>query len=209
MWGIMSNHKVTSQEHIDEIYPRKVAATSWDKETPTLNATYRKLIEASPFLTISSIGPEGMDCSPRGDEPGFVRILDDRTIAIPDRRGNNRLDTIRNIVDDERVALLFLIPGLNETLRVNGRAHISIDPELLASFAVNEKLPACAIVIEIDTIYFQCARALKRAGLWNVETQVDPKTLPSAGELVRSVVDAFDAKEYDAALPKRQEETLY
>ncbi|PCH45419.1 MAG: hypothetical protein COC23_07455 [Hyphomicrobiales bacterium] len=205
----MGDHRVTSQQQLDEIYPRKVAATSWDKETPIINATYRKLIEAAPFLTIASVGPEGMDCSPRGDGPGFVHIIDDGTIAIPDRRGNNRLDTIRNIVGDERVALLFLIPGFNETLRINGRAHISVDPDLLKTFSVNEKLPASAIIVEIDTIYFQCARALKRAGLWDAEAQVDPKSLPSAGELVKSVVDSFDAGEYDKALPARQKETLY
>ena len=179
------------------------------KETPVINSAYRRLIEAAPFCSIASIGEEGMDCSPRGDGPGFVHILDDRTIAIADRRGNNRLDTLRNIVSDPRVALLFLIPGWNEALRINGRAYVSNDPDLLKSFDVNGKSPATAIVIEIDSMYFQCARAIKRAKLWDADALVPLDQLPKAGELVQSVVADFDAAEYDGALQERQAKTLY
>ena len=202
------SHLIPSIEALERLYAAPLE-TSLAKETPVINAMYRRLIEASPFLTIASIGPEGMDCSPRGDGPGFVRILDERTIAIPDRRGNNRLDTLRNIVRDERVALLFLIPGLNETLRLNGRAHLTTEPGLLAEFSVNGKPPVSAIVVEIDTLYFQCARALKRAKLWDASAQADPRSLPSAGELARSAMPDFDAEAYDAALPERQAKTLY
>ena len=179
------------------------------KETPVINSAYRRLIEATPFCSIASIGEEGMDCSPRGDGPGFVHILDDRTIAIADRRGNNRLDTLRNIVSDPRDALLFLIPGWDEALRINGHAYVSNDPDLLKSFDVHGKSPATAIVIEIDTMYFQCARAIKRAKLWDTDALVPLDQLPKAGELVQSVMADFDAAEYDNALQERQAKTLY
>ena len=200
--------RIATTDELEQLYGQP-AERSLIKETPTITAEYRRLIEAAPFLAIASVGPEGMDCSPRGDGPGFVAVLDERTLAIPDRRGNNRIDTLRNIVRDDRVALLFLIPGLNETLRVNGRAHISVDPDLLSRFAVQEREPKSVIVVAIETMYFQCARALKRAGLWDPSVQVDPATLPSAGQLVKSVAASFDADTYDAELQDRQARTLY
>ena len=150
-----------------------------------------------------------MDCSPRGDGPGCVKIIDETTVAFPDRRGNNRLDTLRNIIVDPRVALLFLIPGWNECLRINGRATISTDPALLDEFIFKGKRPVTAVIIKIDAMYFQCARAIKRAGLWSEEAKVDPKTLPTAGRLVKSVMQEFDAETYDGALQERQAKTLY
>jgi len=205
------NNRVSTIDQLEALYPgaAKVVPAAILKETPVINDAYRALIEATPFFTIASVGKEGLDCSPRGDGPGSLRILDERTIAFPDRRGNNRLDTLRNIVEDPRVGLLAIIPGLNETLRINGRAYLTADPELLASFAVGEKVPASVVVIEIDTMYFQCARAVKRAKLWDAEAQLDRKTLPSAGQLVRSVIENFDANEYDSALQERQAKTLY
>lgn len=201
-------HRVASIDALETLYAAPLA-TTLGKETAVINHDYRQLIEAAPFVTVASVGPEGLDCSPRGDGPGFVRILDERTLALPDRRGNNRLDTLRNVVRDPRVALLFLIPGLNETLRINGRAHITTEPKLLGQFAVNGTLPVTVMVIEIDTMYFQCARALKRSRLWHADAKVDPKTLPSAGQLIRSVLDDFDAASYDGALEERQAKTLY
>ena len=201
--------RIETIEELEKLYPNKPVEMSVRKETPVINAAYRRLIEACPFLAVASIGAEGMDCSPRGDGPGFIKIIDDSTVAIPDRRGNNRLDTLRNIVADERVALLMLIPGWNETLRINGRAHISAEPELLASMEMQGKVPTSAIVVEIDTMYFQCARALKRAKLWDPETRLGPDDLPKAGELVQSVVREFDGAEYDGALQERQAKTLY
>lgn len=201
--------RIETLADLEALYTGPRSAASIKKETPRINDEYRQLIETAPFFAIASIGTEGMDCSPRGDGPGFVHILDDRTVAFPDRRGNNRLDTLRNIVIDPRVALLFLIPGWDETLRINGRAHITTDPALLDGFVVNAKRPVSAVVVEIDTLYFQCARALKRAALWSDEARVDAGTLPTAGRLVKSVVEEFDADEYDAASPQRLTETLY
>src|SRR6202795_3341463 len=134
-----------------------------DRVTPS----YRALMDQSPFAALATCGPEGLDCSPRGDLPGFVRIHDEKTLMMPDRRGNNRIDSLRNIVRDPRVALLFLIPGVGNTLRVNGRAHLSVEPALLASFAVDDKPPRSVTVIEVDAVYFQCARALVRSELWD------------------------------------------
>ena len=129
---------------------------------------------------LATCGPEGLDCSPRGDLPGFVRIHDEKTLMMPDRRGNNRIDSLRNIVRDPRVALLFLIPGSGSTLRVNGRAQVSADPGLLASFKMDGKAPRTVIVIAVDDIYFrQCARAIVRSDLWNPDKRVDPETLPT------------------------------
>ncbi len=199
---------ITSVDQLEALYGTP-PERSLIKETPRITEPYRRLLEAAPFVALASVGPEGMDCSPRGDAPGFVRIIDDRTVVIPDRRGNNRIDTLRNIVRDPRVALLFLIPGLDETVRINGRARISVAEDLLTSLEVNGKRPATAIVVTIDTMYFQCARALKRSRLWDVESLVDPKNLPSAGQLVKSVTAGFDAESYDAALQDRQARTLY
>jgi len=202
---------VSTIEELEALYPgtAKISPATMLKETPVINDQYRQLIEAAPFFAIASIGPEGMDCSPRGDGPGSVRILDERTIAFPDRRGNNRLDTLRNIVADPRIALLFLIPGWNECLRINGTAQITADSDLLATFEHRGKLPATVVRVTIQTMYFQCARAIIRAGLWDEASKFDAKTLPTAGRLVKSTMADFDAETYDGALPDRQAETLY
>jgi uncharacterized protein len=140
-------------EQLQSLYGEKLP-TSVIKEIDHINDGYRKLIEAAPFVAIATSGPEGLDCSPKGDAPGFVRILDDKTLAIPDRPGNNRIDSFRNIMRDPRIALLFLIPGIGETLRVNGRASISIDPDLMQSFAVGGKLPRSILIVHIESIIF-------------------------------------------------------
>src|ERR1700727_3890700 len=146
--------------------------------------SYRVLIEKSPFAALATSGPEGLDCSPRGDLPGFVRIHDETTLMMPDRRGNNRVDYLRNIVRDPRVALLFLIPGSGSPLRVNGHAQVSVDADLLASFKGDGKAPRTVIVMTVHEIYFQCARAIVRSDLWNPDKRVDPKTLPTAGQIL-------------------------
>ena len=148
-----------------------------DRITPP----YRVLIDKSPFAALATCGPEGLDCSPRGDLPGFVRVHDEKTLMMPDRRGNNRVDSLRNIVRDPRIALLFLIPGSGSTLRVNGRAQVSADPQLLASFTFDGKAPRTVIVMTVDEIYFQCARAIVRSDLWNPDKRVDPEELADAG----------------------------
>lgn len=171
---------------------------------------YRALIEASPFLVLATSGPEGLDASPRGDAHGLVRIADERTLLLPDRRGNNRVDSLRNIVRDPRVALLFLIPGSGTTLRVNGRAHLSVDPDLLASFAVEGAAPRSVIVIAIEEIYFQCARAVVRAGLWDPARQAAPGSLPTPGRILAAMSSgAVDGEIYDREWPARAAKTMW
>ncbi len=202
-------HRITTLEALESLYGA-ANPTSLAKEATALTPEYRRWIEASPFFTLASSGPGGLDCSPKGDAAGqLFRVLDDRTIALPDRRGNNRLDTLRNILADPRVALLFLIPGINETLRINGRAAISADPELIESFAVGDKRPATVILVEIDAVYFQCARALARARLWDVGTLSDRQDVPTAGEMIRGASGPFDAEAYDRELRARQKSSLY
>jgi PPOX class probable FMN-dependent enzyme len=180
------------------------------KEVDWLTPHYRAYIEASPFMALATSGPEGLDCSPRGDKPGFVRIHDDKTLMLPDRRGNNRVDSLRNIVRNPRVGLLFLIPGVGNTLRVNGHAHLSADPDLLESFAVEDKAPRSVTVITVDTVYFQCARALVRSELWNPERHVDPRSLPSAGEILAALSDnRVGGVTYDREWPGRAAKTMW
>jgi hypothetical protein len=186
-----------------------VNENSLRKELPSLSVPYRRLVEAAPFFAVATSGPGGLDCSPRGDPAGCVQVLDAQTIAFADRRGNNRLDTLRNLVVDPRIALLFLIPGVNETLRINGRAVLSIEPDLLDRFAHAGQAPACVVVVGIEAVYFQCARALIRSDLWNPNQRTDRAALPTAGEMTKAAAPDFDAATYDAELPNRQRATLY
>ena len=180
------------------------------KVATRITPQYRTLIDKSPFAALATCGPEGLDCSPRGDLPGFVRVHDDKTLMMPDRRGNNRVDSLRNIVRDPRVALLFLIPGSGSTLRVNGRAQISVHPDLLASFSVNGKAPRTVIIITVDEIYFQCARAIVRSDLWNPDKRVDPKTLPTPGQILAGMSDnRVGGEDYDRAWPERARQSLW
>jgi PPOX class probable FMN-dependent enzyme len=187
-----------------------IGEASTAKVTDRVTAQYRRLIEVSPFAALATSGPEGLDCSPRGDLPGFVRVHDDKTLMMPDRRGNNRVDSLRNIVRDPRVALLFLIPGAGTTLRINGRAHLVDDPDLLASFAVTEKAPRTVIVMEIGEIYFQCARAIVRSDLWNPDRRIDPGTLPTPGEILAEMSEQrVGGEDYDRAWPERARQTMW
>jgi PPOX class probable FMN-dependent enzyme len=171
---------------------------------------YRRLIEASPFFVLATSGPEGLDCSPRGDLPGFMRIADERTLMFPDRRGNNRVDSLRNIVRDPRAALLFLIPGSGTTLRANGRAHLDTDPALLASFAVEGKAPRSVVVFRVESIYFQCARAVLRAGLWDPESRVPPESLPSPGRILAALsAERVGGNGYDREWPERARNSMW
>ncbi|MBA4035694.1 MAG: flavin-nucleotide-binding protein [Bradyrhizobium sp.] len=177
-----------------------------DRVTPS----YRTLMDSSPFATLATVGPECVDCSPRGDLPGFVRIHDEKTLMMPDRRGNNRCDSLRNIVRDPRVALLFLIPGSGSTLRVNGRAHVSADPDLLASFKMDGKAPRTVIVVTVEEIYFQCARAIVRADLWNPDKLVDPNTLPTPGQILAEMSEnTVGGEKYDREWPERARQTMW
>ena len=199
---------IRTVEELKAIYDGTSEA-SIAKVTATLTAEYRQMIEASPFLALATVGPEGMDCSPRGDKGGVVRVADDRTVLLPDWRGNNRVDSLLNIVRDPRVALMFLIPGSNTTMRINGRAVVSVAPDLLQSFEMDGKHPRTVIVVEIDEVYFQCARAIIRSELWNVENFVDPASLPTAGSLLKGAKADFDRDAYDRALPEHFAKTMW
>ncbi len=201
---------VKDLDQLEALYALPLAPAAVVKETDHITPHYRRLIEASPFVALATSGPEGLDCSPRGDAAEVVRIADERTLILPDRRGNNRIDSLRNIVRDPRVALLFLIPGSGTTFRVNGRALISADPELLASFAVESQAPRSAIVVTVERAYFQCARAIVRSGLWDPERHVDPDSLPTPGEILAALtLGEVGGKPYDEAWPARAAASLW
>ncbi len=202
-------HRVTSIEQLESLYGAP-SARSLIKEIDTISDHYREFIEASPFVVVSTSGPEGLDSSPRGDPPGFVRVLDVQTVLIPDRRGNNRLDTLRNLVQDSRISLLFLIPGVGETLRINGRAEIVTEPELRASFTMQGKVPTSVLVVTVDRIYFQCQKALVRSHLWQQDAQIPRSDLPSTGQMLEALSqDGFDGAEYDHGYPEHMKKTIY
>jgi PPOX class probable FMN-dependent enzyme len=204
----MSN-KIETIAELEALYGQPVEAATV-KEVNRLTPHYRAYIEAAPFAALATSGPEGLDCSPRGDKPGFVRIQDDRTLMLPDRRGNNRVDSLRNIVRNPHVAMLFLIPGVTNTLRVNGRAHLSVEPELLTSFAVEDKPPRSVTVITVDSVYFQCGRALIRSELWDPRRHVDPGSLPSAGQILAALSEnRVGGATYDREWPGRAAKTMW
>lgn len=203
------NTMIKDEAALDTIYGT-VNPNSLAKETNHLTAAYRDWIEQAPFMAVASVGNGGMDCSPRGDKPGqLFRVLDNKTIAIPDRRGNNRLDTLRNLVTDPRIALLFLMPGINETLRINGEAIVTTDEALRKSFASGANEPVTVVVVSIKSVYFQCARALMRSDLWSIDAQVKKASVPTAGEMTKSGLPDFDSNSYDAELMGRQKDSLY
>ncbi|WJR76543.1 pyridoxamine 5'-phosphate oxidase family protein [Bradyrhizobium sp. NP1] len=200
---------IATIDQLEAIYGHP-GESSTVKVADRITPSYRTMIEKSPFAALATSGPEGLDCSPRGDLPGFVRIHDEKTLIMPDRRGNNRIDSLRNIVRDPRVALLFLIPGSGNTLRVNGRAQVSVDPQLLASLAMQGKAPRTAIIIAIDEIYFQCARAIVRSDLWNPDKRADPMTLPTPGQILAEMSDnRVGGDEYDREWPERARQTMW
>jgi PPOX class probable FMN-dependent enzyme len=196
-------------EQLEAIYGQPGEAATI-KVAERITPSYRALIESSPFAILATCGEEGLDCSPRGDLPGFVRVQDDLTLIIPDRRGNNRIDSLRNLIRDPRAALLFLIPGSGTTLRVNGRALVSADPELLASFGVEGKTPRSVIVMTVEEIYFQCARAIIRSHLWDPDRRVDPKSLTTPGQILSDMSkERVGGEEYDKAWLERARQTMW
>lgn len=201
---------IETPEQLAAIYDLAPVPASTVKETDHITPHYRALIEASPFVALATVGPEGLDCSPRGDAGAAVRIDGPRTLVMPDRRGNNRIDSLSNIVRDPRVALLFLIPGSGTTFRVNGRAAISADPDLLASLAVQGQAPRTAIVITVERAYFQCARAVVRSRIWDPATHVDPASLPTPGQILAALsAGEVGGKAYDQEWPGRAAKTLW
>jgi PPOX class probable FMN-dependent enzyme len=189
-----NSHVITTMAELEALYPEPVYPPAKFKETTHITKAYRELIEASPFFALATIGPSGLDCSPRGDPKGFVRVLDENTVAIPDRRGNNRIDSLRNLIQDPRVALLFLIPGVSETLRIVGRATISTDPELCASFTMQGKAPRAVLIVKAEQVFFQCAKAIVR----------------SPGKILAEITDGkLGGDEHDRLAPARMRETIY
>jgi len=201
-------HDITSEAQLEALYGLPSGAAVI-KEIDHVSDHYRTFIEASPFVVLATSGPEGLDCTPRGDPAGFVRVIDRKTLAIPDRRGNNRLDALRNIVRDPRVALLFLVPGIGRTLRVNGTARITTDPALCASFEMEGKAPRSVIVVTAERVYTQCPKALVRSRLWDPARHLPESALPSSGEMLKALSAAFDAEAYDRDYPRRLRETIY
>jgi uncharacterized protein len=205
----MTDHIIRDIAALEALYG-EVNEASALKEISYLHPHYAAFVKASPFAVLATVGPHGLDASPRGDPPGFIEIVDDKTLLVADRRGNNRIDSLRNIIADPHIALLFLVPGVGETLRVNGTAEISTDPELLARFAVNDKAPRTMLVIHIESVFFQCSRALIRSELWNPDRHIDRKALPSTGQILAAVTDQrIDGETYDRELPPRLKATLY
>jgi len=209
-WAADTGHDLTDEAALRRVYATGPASAALVKVADHVHPLYRPYIEASPFAVLATLGPDGLDTSPRGDQPGFVTVADERTLLLPDRRGNQRIDSLRNLVHDPRMALLFLIPGCGEALRVNGRARISAHPALREALAVDGRSPDTVLVITVRTVFFQCARAVKRAGLWDPARHVAAGSLPTPGAILQLLGDgAIDGAAYDAELPARQAATLY
>ena len=205
----MEDGAVRSLEDLQALYGA-VDRRSIDKEVDYVHPHYAAFIAAAPLFVLATSGPGGLDASPRGDPAGFVEVADERTLLIPDRRGNNRIDSLRNIIADPRVALLFLIPGIGETLRVNGRATISVAPELLDRFMMSGKAPKSVLSVAVDSVFFQCSRALVRGDVWNPEKRLPRSALPSTGAMLAALSkEPFEADAYDRALPARVQGSLY
>jgi PPOX class probable FMN-dependent enzyme len=203
------DHIVTSVEALGRIYGEPYGP-SIAKEADRITTQYQAFIEAAPFFALATAGPDGLDCSPRGDAPGFVRVHDEKTLLVPDRRGNNRIDSLRNILHDPRVALLFLIPGCGETIRVNGRAAISTDPALAQSFLVDGKSPRAVLVVSVERVFYQCAKAIVRSKLWDPSRHIDRKSLPSNGTILAELTEGrLGGEAHDREAPARLKATLY
>jgi PPOX class probable FMN-dependent enzyme len=209
MDSIIEEHQITNVATLERLYGAPSGAAV-EKEINYIHPHYRTLITASPFVVLATSGPAGLDTSPRGDAAGFVMVEDEKTLLIPDRRGNNRVDSLRNIITNPHVALLFLIPGVGETLRVNGRAVISTAPTLLDRFSVGGKPPRSVIVVSVDTVFFQCSRAVFRAKLWDPAQHIDRGSLPSLGAMLADISQSrINAENYDRGLYERLKAALY
>ena len=199
---------IRTVEELEAIYGQ-ASPNSLIKVADRLTPEYRAWIEASPFCALATSGPEGLDCSPRGDDGPVVTILDEHKLAMPDWRGNNRIDSLRNIVRDPRVSLMFLIPGAEIVIRVNGTGRLVADEDTLQRFESHGSLPRTVLLVDIAEVYFQCSKAVHRAGLWTGE-HADPATLPSAGRILKAMSrDGFDAEGYDRDAPDRAAKTLW
>jgi PPOX class probable FMN-dependent enzyme len=201
--------RITTYEQLEALYGQPTEAAI-AKEIDYISDGYKAFIDKAPFVVLATVGPDGLDCSPRGDPAGFVRVVDRKTVQIPDRRGNNRVDALRNLVGDPRISLLFMIPGIGNTLRINGTAEILVDPALCESFSMQGKLPRSVLQVTAERVYFQCPKALIRSRLWSADAQVPKSEMPSAGDILAEITKgAVDGAAYDKAYPQRLKETIY
>ena len=205
--------KIDSIEMLETIYSRPVGERSLWKEIDHINELYRQFIEASPFLILATYGDNGVDCSPRGDPPGFVRVVAPDCIQIPDRRGNNRLDTMRNIIQHPQVGIIFLIPNVGETIRISGQAEILVDAELCNSFSIKGKPASSVLSIKVQKVYYQCQKAIARSRLWDAESYIERSELPSTGQMAKFFSAQhgaeFDAESYDENYAEHMRQTIY
>ncbi|MEM6580029.1 MAG: pyridoxamine 5'-phosphate oxidase family protein [Pseudomonadota bacterium] len=203
---------IDSIEDLVDLYGDPLERSLW-KEINYINDHYKRFIERSPFLILATMSEKGIDCSPRGDPAGFVRVVDEKHIQIPDRRGNNRLDSLKNIVSHPNVGIIFLIPNVGETIRVSGKAKIVVEPELCDSFSIRGKPASSVLSITVEKAYFQCQKALVRSKLWDASTYVERNDLPTAGEMAKVFAESnnieFDAQEYDENYPEHMKNTIY
>lgn len=203
---------VQSIEELEQVYEAAVPGAQW-KEIDHINDHYKQFIEKSPFLILATSGAKGIDCSPRGDPAGFVRVVNKKCIQLPDRRGNNRLDSLRNIVANPEVGLIFLIPNVGETIRLSGKAKIVVDNELCASFSIQGKPASSVISIDVEKVYFQCQKAIVRSKLWDPVAHINRAELPSTGEMVKNFAAMneieFDGDAYDKNYAQHMKKTIY
>ncbi len=205
--------KITTLEALDEIYPRSPSPRSLWKEVDHIDDYYRRFIEASPFVLLATSGDKGIDCSPRGDPAGFVRVVDEKHLQIPDRRGNNRLDTLRNLIADPRIGLFFLVPNAGETLRISGRAEILVDEALCASFSIRDKPASSVLSVQVDKAYYQCQKAIVRSRLWDPTSHPARDAVPTAGQLAEHFSalngEDFDGAAHDEGYEEYMQQQLY
>ena len=203
------DHTITTADGLRELYGEPVERARV-KVIDHVDAHCRDFIAASPFLILASGSSTGFDCSPKGDPPGFVQVADDKTLLIPDRRGNNRIDGLINLIEDPRVGLIFFVPGVNETLRINGRATISADPALTVRFTVRGKAPITVLVVHVEEAFIHCAKALVRSELWDTDSRIERSCLPSTGRMLADHTGgSVDPVTYDAELIERHQRELY
>lgn len=199
--------RIETEADLAALYAATPAKASTIKVARHLTPAYRAWIEAAPFCALATVGPEGLDCSPRGDLGRVTEIVDERTLALPDRRGNNRIDSLTNIIRDPRVALMYLIPGSGTVIRVNGRAEIHAG-EVCAAYTREGAAPRTVILIRIDEVYFQCARAVLRADIWKARPDLD--ALPSVGQILEEMsAGGIDGKAYDTEWPARAKTSMW
>ena len=203
---------VTSIDDLVKLYGEPMERSLW-KEIDHINDHYRQFIEKSPFLILATHGGKGVDCSPRGDPAGFVRVVNKKCLHIPDRKGNNRLDSLKNIILNGDVGIIFLVPGVGETIRVAGKGEILADENLRTSFTCQGKAPTSIISVAVDKVYYQCQKAVARSKLWDPNHFVDRKLLPTAGQMTKHFADSrkieFDAESYDANYPEYMKKNMY